>query len=146
MSLPMWITLQLLSTFSYKRLSPSQGGVFCLLVLPSKRESTMSNILNLRMLPKTGYGSSLLKSHRRGHVGRRESLLYFLRPATSVGGQTSVQRPTPPPAHSQWARALRGWGRGLCAETARSALILILKLVTGGLTSIILIVLSTVNL
>lgn len=63
MSLLMWIPLHLLFTFYYKRLSPSQGGVFYLLVLPSKRESTMSNILNLRMLPKTGSGCSPLKSH-----------------------------------------------------------------------------------
>ena len=37
-------------------------------------------------------------------------------------------------------------GKGLRAETAQSALTVILKLVIGGLTSVILIVLSTVSL
>ena len=57
-----------------------------------------------------------------------------------------VQRPTPPspPRHSVGKSFHRR--RGLHAETAQSALMVILKLVTGGLTSIILIVLSTVNL
>jgi len=36
--------------------------------------------------------------------------------------------------------------RGLWAETAQSALTVILKLVIGGLTSVIFIVLGTVNL
>ena len=39
-----------------------------------------------------------------------------------------------------------GGGRGLHAETAQSALTVILKLVIGGLTSVVLIVLSTVSL
>ena len=39
-----------------------------------------------------------------------------------------------------------GGGRGLHAETAQSALTVILKLVIGSLASVILIVLGTVNL
>ena len=39
-----------------------------------------------------------------------------------------------------------GGGRGLHAETAQSALTVVLKLVISGLTSVILIVLSTVSL
>ena len=58
---------------------------------------------------------------------------------------TSVQRPTPPAPNNKGVRAFIYRGRGLHAETAQSALTA-LKLVIGGLTSIILIVLSTVNL
>ena len=58
-----------------------------------------------------------------------------------------VQRLTPPlPADSQWARAFRDRRRGRHAESAQSALIVILKSVTGGLLSVIMMVLSTVNL
>ena len=56
-----------------------------------------------------------------------------------------VQRLTPP-ANNQGARAYIDRGRGLHAETAQSAPTVILKLVIGGLTSVILIVLGTVNL
>ena len=45
------------------------------------------------------------------------------------------------PTDNQWAR-----GKGLHAETAQSALTVILKLVIGGLTSDTLIVLRAVNL
>ena len=48
----------------------------------------------------------------------------------------------PPRPNSHGARAFIGEGRGLHAERAQSAL----KLVIGGLISVILIVLSTVNL
>ena len=48
--------------------------------------------------------------------------------------------------HNQWARAFIGGGRLLHAETAQSALTVIFKLVIGDLTSVILIVLNTVNL
>ena len=51
----------------------------------------------------------------------------------------------PPPADNQWARAFIDGGRGY-VETAQSALIVILKLVLGGMISVILIVLSTVSL
>ena len=64
----------------------------------------------------------------------------FQRPAAGMGeGQL-------PPTDNQWARAFIDGGRELRVETAQSALAVILKLVIGGLTSIILTVLSTVNL
>ena len=50
------------------------------------------------------------------------------------------------PSYSQWARAFIDSWRELCTSTAQSARIVILKLVPSGLTSIILIVLSTVSL
>ena len=65
------------------------------------------------------------------------------------GEQISIQRtilpahPTPPPTphphcapttDRQWVRALYIEGGGLHAETAQSPLIIILKLVIGGLT------------
>ena len=63
------------------------------------------------------------------------------------GGWTSVRKLTlPPPHQNQWARAFIGGGKGLHVETAQSALTVILKLVIGGLTSVLLTVLSTVNL
>ena len=51
-----------------------------------------------------------------------------------------------PPTDNQWARGFRDGGRGLHAETAQSAVTVVLLLVIGGLTSVILIVLSTVSL
>ena len=57
-----------------------------------------------------------------------------------------VQRPTPPTNDNQGARAFIGEGRGLRAETAQAALTFILNLVIDGLTSVLLIVLSTINL
>ena len=60
------------------------------------------------------------------------------------GGRTPVQRPTPP-RDNQWARDFIDGRRGLRAETAQSALTVILKLVMGWSDRIILIVLSTVS-
>ena len=47
---------------------------------------------------------------------------------------------------NEWTRTFIDRGRRLCVETAESAVTVILKLVIGGLTSVILIVLSTVTL
>ena len=56
--------------------------------------------------------------------------------------------PLPPPCctNSQGARTFVDGERGLHAETAESAPMLIFRLVFSGLTSVILVVLSTVNL
>ena len=51
-----------------------------------------------------------------------------------------------PPMDSQWVRAFTDRGRGLHAGTVQSALTIILKLAIGGLISVTLIVLGTVNL
>ena len=56
-----------------------------------------------------------------------------------------VHRPTPL-TDDQWVGPFIGWGRGLHSETEQSALTVILNWVTGSLTSIIVIVLSTVSL
>ena len=95
-------------------------------------------------------GYLLLISQWRGQVGGKESLLYFggWQPWCG-GGPTAVQMLIPsahPPPENQGARAFTERGRGLHAETVQSALTVILKLVTAGLTCVILIVLSTVNL
>ena len=70
-------------------------------------------------------------------------------PAAGGGGgwQTSVQRPTPLHLATSRVRALidRVWGGGLYAEIAQSSLTVIFKLVTSGLTSVILVVLGAVN-
>ena len=50
------------------------------------------------------------------------------------------------PADKQGARAFIGGGRGLQAETAQSALTVILKLIVGGLINVILNALGTVSL
>ena len=79
----------------------------------------------------------------------------FILEASKQGGdrgrQARVQRSLP--TDNQWAEAFKGefqgctgGGRGLHAETAQSALTAILKLVIGGLTRVILIVLSPVSL
>ena len=60
-----------------------------------------------------------------------------------MGSCPKVSSPHP---NKPWARAFIDRGRGLHPETAQSAQVLILKLVIGGLTDVILIVLSTVNL
>ena len=62
-----------------------------------------------------------------------------------VGGWTPVRRSAPLPGQPV-GKSFDKHREGLHAETAQSALTVILKLVTGGLTSIILIVLSTVSL
>ena len=60
---------------------------------------------------------------------------------------TPVQRLTPLPAtDNQWERTFIDRGRELYAETAQSALTVILKLIIGGLTNVILIALSAINL
>ena len=51
-----------------------------------------------------------------------------------------------PKADNQWTRAFIDARRGLHAKKVQSALIVILKLDIGGVTGIILVVLSTVNL
>ena len=60
------------------------------------------------------------------------------------GGLLSKGQLPPPHADNQWAKAFIDGGRH--AETAQAALTGILKLVIGGLTSVISIVLDTVNL
>ena len=92
----------------------------------------------------------LLISQRRGQVGGKESLLYFggWQP-WGGGGPTAVQMLIPsahPPPENQGARAFTERGRGLHAETAQSALTVTLRLVSSGLTSVILLVSGTVNL
>ena len=60
------------------------------------------------------------------------------------GSQTSVQRPTPPSTSRGWEhyrQSGRGWGGATCRNST-----VIFKLVISGLTSIILVVLGTVNL
>ena len=51
-----------------------------------------------------------------------------------------------PLTDKQWASVFIDRGMGLCAETAQLALTVIFKLIISGLISIILIVLSIVNL
>ena len=76
-------------------------------------------------------------------------LALFQIPATGWGGWTFVRRPTPPhpPCFGkQRVRVFIDRGRGLQAETAQSALIVSFRLVIGGLTIVILIVVGTVHL
>ena len=75
----------------------------------------------------------------------KRKVCFILDASSQWGRWTPVPRPFPHPPDTQWARASVGRGRGLRADRAQSALTVILKLVIGGLTSIILIVLSTVG-
>ena len=63
-----------------------------------------------------------------------------------VGGCGRLSKGRCPTPDNQGARAFIDRRRGLHAETIQSALTVILKLVIGGLTSLILLVLGTVNL
>ena len=97
---------------------------------------------------KWGQAAHLSKPARRPGWWKG-NLLYFgcWQLGGRWGGQMPVQRLTPPlPTDSQWARAFRDRRRGRHTESAQSALIVILKSVTGGLLSVIMMVLSTVNL
>ena len=58
----------------------------------------------------------------------------------------SVQRPTPPTPATSGARAFINRRRRPHAETEQSFLTVTFKLIIGGLTGIILVVLGTVNL
>ena len=62
------------------------------------------------------------------------------------GGWAPLQRLTPPPLTMNGQELFIDRRRGLYVETTESAVTVILKLVIGGLTSVILIVLSTVTL
>jgi len=93
------------------------------------------------------------KASKQARLVKRK--VCFVSDASNCRGvQTSVQRLTPltlpphqPPAlASSEVRAFTDRRRGLYAETAQSALPVIFKLVIGGLTGIILVVLGTVNL
>ena len=73
------------------------------------------------------------------------TFVLFQRPATRGRG-APVQRLTSHTDNQAVGGAFIDGGRGLRAETAQSALTVILKLVISGLTSVILIVLTAVNL
>ena len=87
----------------------------------------------------------LPKSNKQASVVERK--VCFLSDASNwQGGQISVQRLTPNPLASSGARTFIDRRSGLHAETAQSALTIIFKLVTGGLTNVILVVLGIINL
>ena len=85
--------------------------------------------------PKMGSGCLPLKSQQRGQVGGKESLLYFGFQQLGQGEDIGVGVyacpvvNSQPHTYNQWARAFIGRGRWLYAETAQSALTVILKLV-----------------
>ena len=64
-------------------------------------------------------------------------------PATGERVDSSLKASSP--TDNQWARAFIGIVRGLHAEIAQSVLIVVLRMVIGGLTSIILIVLGSLS-
>ena len=68
--------------------------------------------------------------------------------ASNLGGRADSypKANSPPTTDNQGARGFIDGGRGLPAETAQAAPTVTLKLVIGGLISVILIVLSTVSL
>ena len=68
-------------------------------------------------------------------------MLYFgfRQPVAGGGGKVdSCPKTKSPSPDNQWSRTFIDGGRGLHAETAQAALTVILKLVFGGLTSVIL--------
>ena len=90
-------------------------------------------------------GCSLLKSQfSRDECWQERTGCFIFETGHRRGRRTPVQRPTPPLTIR--GKSFYRQGRGLHAETIQSALTVILKLVIGGLTSVISIVLGTVNL
>ena len=79
--------------------------------------------------------------------GGKESLLYFRcwQPEEGWVREICLSKGWLPRTDNQWQQLLKT-ERGLHAEIALSALIVILKLVISGLTSVILVVLDAVNL
>ena len=77
-------------------------------------------------------------------INRKGKFALFQMPAAGGRG-TSVQRPTPPMIISRQEFFIDRQ-RGLHAESIQSALTVIFKLVMGGLTRVILVVLGAVNL
>ena len=85
-----------------------------------------------------GSGCSLLKRQQTGQVGGQERLLYFRCQQLGGWGAGCLSKGwLPSLPYKQGVRTLiDGAGVGIDAETAQSALTVILKLVTGSLTSI----------
>ena len=103
--------------------------------------------LHILLLPNPGPAARRSKASSQGvSVGGKGKVALFQRPATGGGEGGRLSKGRLPPPDNQGARAFIDRGRGLPAETAQSALTGILKLVMGGLTSIILIVLGTISL
>ena len=105
------------------------------------------------LVPKGFLGPSLLKNHWTGQAGGKESLLSFRCQQLVGEGRCPSKGPVPCPRPPAGQELLEtevgrggGGGRELHAETAQSALTAIVQLVIGGLSSGILVVLSTVNL
>ena len=83
------------------------------------------------------------KSIKRPGWWKGQFALFWRLTTRAGGGLTPTPHPRP---DDQGARAFIDRGRGPHAETIQSALTVILKLVIGGLISVISIVLGTVNL
>ena len=94
-----------------------------------------------------GSGSLPIKSQRTGQAGGKEKPLYFgCRQLLGEGG-VCPKADSPPPLTSKRESLYRhGESRGPHAESAQSALTVSFRLVIAGLTSMILVVLATVNL
>ena len=110
-----------------------------LIIREKKLKTTMRNCYQ-----KWGTAAHCSKANKGARLVERKVCFIFQRLATCGGGWTPVQRPTA--ANSQWARAFTEKGeRGLHVETVVSALTS-WNWSCGDLISIILIVLSMVNL
>ena len=90
--------------------------------------------------------SALKSQKKRPDWWKGKLALFWMLATGECGTDVCPKTDCPRLLHNQWARVFIAGGRGLHAGIAQSALTIILKLVIGGLTSIILIVLSTVNL
>ena len=85
---------------------------------------------------------------RQGWWKGKFALFWMLATGVGAGSVNSCPKANPFQllGDNQWARAFIDKGRRLHAETAQSALTVILKLIISVLSSVFLIVLSTVNL
>ena len=93
---------------------------------PKKRPSWWKEKFTLFWMSATAVGVGDGRSGEMIHLSKDQYLPHFF--------------------YNQWTRVFVGLGRELHAETAQSALTVILKLIIGGLTSVISFILSTDNL
>ena len=99
------------------------------------------------MLAKAvGFGCSLPQKPINRPGWWTGKLASFQRLATGVGERVDVCPKMDSPNWHQWGKSFYRQRQGATCRTAQSALTVILRLISSGLTSIILLVLGTVNL
>ena len=92
------------------------------------------------------WGSICSKTNEEARLVERKVCFILITGNPGWAGKWGISVQKLSTSHNQWARTFIVGGRELPAETAQSALTIILKLVIGDLISITMTDLSTVNL